>query len=285
MWVEAFLKERKSQNLAKGTIKYYRINLKGFTDYLGTQEIKYISQITPNTIREYLLFLEEKGHNPGGVHGYYRAIKAFLKWFWDELEPDYPNPINKVKAPKVPQESIEGVSRNDFECLLSQCSNDFLGERDKAILYVLYDTGIRADELCKIRLEDINLTDSSILISQGKGRKPRFVFFGKTTRRQIRKYLKIRGLEDNYLFINRSREKLVYGTLRQIVRRLGEKAGLQGIGLHDFRRAFCLNCLNNGVPEITIARLMGHTTTQLIGRYAKQTTLDLQNSYRSVVDE
>lgn len=285
IWVEAFLKERKAQNLAKGTIKYYRINLKGFTDYLDTQEIKYISQITPNTIREYLLFLGDRGHNAGGIHGYYRAVKVFLKWFWDELEPDYPNPINKVKAPKVPQESIEGVSRSEFESMLSECGNDFLGERDKAILYVLYDTGIRADELCKIRLEDINFIDSSILILQGKGRKPRFVFFGKTTRKQIRKYLKIRGLEGSYLFINRSKDKLVYGALRQIVRRLGEKAGLQGIGLHDFRRAFCLNCLNNGVPEITIARLMGHTTTQLIGRYAKQTTLDLQNSYRSVVDE
>ena len=63
-----------------------------------------------------------------------------------------------------------------------------MGERDRTILMVLMDTGVRADELCNIQLEDINLIDNSILIKQGKGRKPRFVFIGKRTRKQIRKY-------------------------------------------------------------------------------------------------
>jgi site-specific recombinase XerD len=206
-----------------------------------------------------------------------------LKWFWEELEPDYPNPIDKVKAPKVPQEFIEGVSREQFESLLSECKkNTFIGERDKAILMVLYDTGVRASELCNILIEDLNLADSSILIRQGKGRKPRLVFFGKTTRKQLRKYL--RYTNSSYLFINRDRDKLLFAALREIIRRLCTKTGIDK-SLHDFRRAFCLECLRKGIPEITIARLMGHTTTQLIGRYAKQTSVDLQNSYKSPIDD
>src|SRR5690349_135455 len=224
VWVEAFLKERKAQNLTKGTIKYYRTNLKTFTDFLEGQEIKFISQITASTVRDFLLILEERGHNPGGVHGHFRAVKAFLKWYWEEEEPDYPNPVNKIKAPRVPQESIQGVTREEFDALLSECGNDFLGERDRAILKVLYDTGVRADELCNIRLDDLNLVDNSIFILQGKGRKPRMVFFGKSTKKQIRKYISFRGVEGSYLFITRSMDKLDYPALRQIVRRLNTKA-------------------------------------------------------------
>jgi len=286
IYIEGFLKDRKSQNLAKGTVEFYKKKLKTFVDYALTQEVRLISQITPSLIRDFLLILEDRGHNSGGVNSYYRSLRAFLKWYELEEEPEnWKNPIDKVKAPKLTTESLQGVTKEEFELLLSECGNDFLGERDKAILKVLLDTGVRADELCNIRLEDVNMIENSIFILKGKGRKPRFVFFGKSTKKQIRKYIRFRGTDGIYLFVNRSGDKLVYIALRQIVRRLATKAELEGIGLHDFRRAFCLECLKNGIPEITIARLMGHTTTQLIGRYAKQTTVDLMNSYRSVVDD
>ena len=280
IWVEQFLKAKKAENKAKGTIEYYRKRLKVFAEHLETQEIRYISQITAGSIRDFLLILEERGHNPGGVHGYYRPIKVFLKWYWDEEEIEGRKPIDKIKAPKVPVEAIEGISREQFELLLAECKGGFFGERDKAILYTLYDTGVRANELCNIKLENLNMIDNSILIEQGKGEKPRYVFFGKKTKKQIREYLSLRGLEGNYLFSSKSAERIDYETLRAVVRRLSLKAGVEGVSLHDFRRAFCLNLLQAGVAEITIARLMGHTTTQLIGRYARQTKIDLGNIYR-----
>lgn len=63
IWTESFLNDRKAQSLAKGTISFYKIRLEEFLDYLDTQEIKFISQITPNNIRDYLLLLEERQHN------------------------------------------------------------------------------------------------------------------------------------------------------------------------------------------------------------------------------
>jgi site-specific recombinase XerD len=282
--IEGFLKDRKSQNLTKGTIQFYRNKLKEFLKYCETQEVKLVSQITPNLIRDYLLLLEERGHNSGGIHTYYRTVKTFLLWYEEEEEPEnWKNPIRKVKAPRLVSESIEGVTREQFEALLAECENDYLGIRDKAILMVLYDTGIRANELCNIKLENINFIDNSILIEQGKGRKPRYVFFGKSTKKQLRKWIKL--YIDTYLFTNQSGEKLVYIALRQIVRRIALKANLEGIGLHDFRRAFTLNCLNSGMAEITIARLLGHVNTVLIGRYAKQLKEHLQIAYKSPVDK
>jgi site-specific recombinase XerD len=284
IWVEQFLKAKKSENITKGTIVFYKLRLKVFTDYLETQEVKYISQITPNLIRDFLLLLEERGHNSGGIHGYFRSIKVFLRWYWEEEEPTRVNPISKVKAPRVIIEPIQGISREEFNSLLDECGSNFRGERDKAILFTLYDTGVRATELTNIKLENLNMIDNSILIEQGKGRKPRFVFYGKSTKKQLKKYLKFRGIEGTYLFTLGNKEKLDYQSLRGILRRLNSKANLQ-IGLHDFRRGFTLNLLQSGVPEITIARLLGHTNTNLIGRYAKQSTQDIGNSYRSPLDK
>jgi len=141
--IEAFLNERKAQNLTKCTIDWYKRNLLPFLNYLDTQQIKFINQITPQTIRDFLLLCSERGHNEGGVAGRHRGIKAFLKWYWDEVEPDYKNPIDKVKAPRVTVEPIEGISREEFNKLLEECSNDFLGIRDKAILMVYVLSYIR----------------------------------------------------------------------------------------------------------------------------------------------
>jgi site-specific recombinase XerC len=133
IWVDAFLKAKKSENITKGTIIFYKARLKVFTDYLETQEIKFISQITANNIRDFLLLLEERGHNSGGVHGYFRSIKVFLKWYWQEEEPTYTNPISKVKSPKVLVEPIQGITRDEFQSLLDECGTGFVGERDRAI--------------------------------------------------------------------------------------------------------------------------------------------------------
>jgi integrase/recombinase XerD len=289
IWVEAFLKERTAQNLAKGTVKFYKDKLSNFIKFLDSQEIKYITQITPNIIRDFLLVLEESGHNAGGVHAHFRVIRTWLRWYWDEVEPEGKNPISKVKAPRVPVEPIEGISNDDFDVMISACkTNTFYGERDITILQVLLETGIRAKELLDLDIRDVNLMDSSIFIKKGKGRKPRMVFIGKKVRKQIRKWLKIRVIDaddTNALFINRNEERMVYPTLRQILRRLALKANIKEPSPHDFRRAFCLECLRKGLSEITIARLMGHTTTQLIGRYAKQTMRDLGNSYKSILDD
>ena len=72
-WIEAFLVDRKAQGLSEGTLDFYNDKLGLFTDYCNSQLITQITEINPNLIRMYLLYLEEKGHNPGGVHAAYRS--------------------------------------------------------------------------------------------------------------------------------------------------------------------------------------------------------------------
>ena len=283
--VNAFLIDRKAQNLAAGTGKFYRAKLKLFCDHCDSQMITVIPQITPDVIRQWLFSLEQTGHNPGGIHACYRTLRAFLNWFEDEYEPDnWKNPIRKVKAPRVPQEPLQPIERADFDKLLSTCDKSWHGTRNKAILLTLLDSGVRASELCNLNLKDLDFVSGALEVRQGKGRKPRITFIGTQARRSIRQWLKLRGVEAGALFTTQEGGRFTYDGLRAVIASHAKQAKIPPTCLHDFRRAFCLAQLQAGVPETTISRLMGHTTTQLIARYAKQTGNDLREHYHSPVD-
>ena len=193
-WLEAFMINRKAQGVSEGTLHFYEVKSKAFKQYCNAQQITRVFQITPNVIRKYILWLEAAGHNPGGRHAHYRAIRAFLYWFEDEVEPeDWKNPIKKVGAPLKPDIPLEPVSIMDINKLISTCyGTSFTDARDKAIFLSLLDTGTRASEFLAINLKDLNQVLGNILIRAGKGGKPRTVFVGKRTRKSIRSYLRAR---------------------------------------------------------------------------------------------
>jgi site-specific recombinase XerD len=100
-----FLVDRQARNYTSKTIQWYEQALGILGAYLKEQGIQSLVDVTPAILRRYLLYLRERGHNDGGVHGHYRATRALLRWYADELAPDdWRNPISKVAAPKVPQE-------------------------------------------------------------------------------------------------------------------------------------------------------------------------------------
>lgn len=284
-WVEAFLIDRKARGLSEGTILFYKVKLKLFCKYCKTQLVKQISQITPSFLREFLLYLEETGHNEGGRHAAYRTIRAFLYWYEDEVEPEgWKNPIRKVRAPKVPTEPIDPVPIDVVSKMLKTCPrNTFTGERDTAIMLCLLDTGVRASELLAIDFDDINQARGDILIRQGKGRKPRTVYFGKQSKRAIRRYLSHRNDNSPALWITHPRfgsARLTYYGLRSIIARRAIDAGVSKPTLHDFRRTFALSMLRNGTDIFTLAKLTGHSNITILQRYLKQTSNDLRLSHK-----
>ena len=100
-WLEAFLVDRKATGVATGTLRFYRQKIKLFSDYCDGQAVKQIGQISPSFLRQYLLYLEESGHNPGGRHAAIRTIRAFFLCYEDEVEPQgWSNPIRCTKSVK-----------------------------------------------------------------------------------------------------------------------------------------------------------------------------------------
>lgn len=285
MSVFEFLTDKKAENLASGTLVLYKDKLVEFVNFCKTLGVGQVLDITPDTIRGFILSLQDKGHNSGGIHIYYRVLKTFFLWYESEYEPtNWKNPIRKVKAPKLIVEPIEGVGIENFHLLLNACDKTRFGLRNSCILFLLLDTGVRAQELLDINIEDIDFTDSSILIRMGKGRKPRSVFFGIKTKKILRKYLKTVNRSRGALFSDRDGSRLTYSGLRGVIRKLSQKAGIKEEKLHNFRRTFALEQLTNGVDVYTIARLMGHTSLQVLSRYLRQTKGNLRNSYKSIAD-
>ena len=276
IWIESFLRDRRAQNMSPGTLEFYRKKLTTYTEYAGGVLITRIGQITPDSIRDYLLWLADNGHNPGGIHACYRALKTFLRWYWDEIEPDFKNPIAKVKPPRLEYEPLEPVTETEVRALLSVCDSNFTGLRDRALILTLLDTGSRAAEILSMDRTDFDQATGCILIRQGKGRKSRFVYVDKRSRRAIRRYVIQRQDTNPALWITEYGARLTYWGLREIIRRRAESAGIDPPTLHSFRRAFALNSLRAGMDIYTLQRLMGHADLQVLRRYLKQTEMDLQ---------
>ena len=278
--MEGFILDCQSKNLSSGTIKFYRNKLKNFLEFCDLRFISSIQEITPHFLREYILWLESNGHNPGGCHAFYRTIKAFLKWYECETDVDsWKNPINKVKGPKVKIEPLEPVKIETIKSMLDVCGNDFYGLRDKAIILMLMDTGLRASELIDLNIEDVNPVTGVVVIRKGKGGKFRIAYLGKKSRQTLRKYLKVRVDNTDPLFINRYGERLAYDGLRGIMSRLSSRTGVDKQSIHSFRRYFALEMLRNGVDIFSLQLLMGHSDIQILRRYLKQTNQDAYKAH------
>ena len=279
--IESFLIDRRSQGLSPDTIEFYTKKLQYFQKYCERQALTQISQLTSDFIRKYLLELSET-HNPGGMHACFRPLRTMLYWIEEEeiMPAGWKNPIRRVKAPKLPTDPIEPVQIEEIHQLLKTCQSNYAGARDKAMMLGLLDTGARAREFLNINLEDVDMATGAVMIRQGKGRKPRMVFLGRKTIRAIRGYLRYR--HDNYpaLWVSTRGERMTYAALRCLLRRRAEQVGMKSIPTpHDFRRAFALVMLRNGVDIFALQKLMGHSDLQILRRYLAQTDQDVHTAH------
>lgn len=277
-WIDAFLHACRSRNLAAGTIEFYVKKLKAFVQFCQDLAITRVDQITQHTIRQYLIFLEERNHKPAGIHCYYRSLKTFLKWYEQETErTDWRNPIDRVKAPIVPLEPLDPVSLDTIRAMIQAGgSTDLLNARDKAILLFLLDTGVRLSELLGLSRNDINPITGLVQVRQGKGRKPRNVYMGETARLTLKKYLRKRQDSHPALWVGKTGERLTATGLRMMLRRRASRAHVLVPSPHDFRRAFALERWRVGQDILTISKLMGHSSLQVLTRYLKQAGEDLE---------
>lgn len=276
-----FYQAKKTEGLSKFTLRFYKQQLNHWLKFCNMQTLESMTDITSAHIRAFLLWHEETGHSPGGLHAAYRTVKVFLKWYELEAEPDnWHNPIKKVKAPRQASLILEPAKINDIGRIIDTCVKEsILDKRDKAIFLFLLDTGCRASELISINLADCNPISGEVTIRKGKGNKERRVYIGKRARAALRAYLKIRKVESLALWLSDDHDRLSYRGLDGILKRRSLQAGIPPQTLHSFRRAFAINMLRAGTDLITLARLMGHADLTVLQRYLKQLPDDLREAH------
>ena len=278
-WINAFLLDRRSQDLAQGTLHFYVWKLKLFSQYAEGNEIEFVSQITPPLIRNFMIELSAT-HNPGGVHAAFRCLRAFLYWYEKETEITWINPIKNVKPPKMAIAPLEPVEFTTVKKLLKTCDlTEFYGARDYAIFLFLLDTGIRASELTALDIDDVDAILGDVNIRHGKGGKPRMVVIGKRTRKAVRSYLKFRNDTEYAMWVTDDGDRLTYWGLNLILKRRAKLAKVPKPELHAFRRAFALSCLRSGMDIFSLQRLMGHADLTVLSRYLAQNDDDSRNAH------
>ena len=282
--LDDFLLDVEAANRTDGTLRFYRQKLEVFLAYLADQGITTPEAITPPVLRRFLVMLQ-KGHTSGGVHAYWRSIRAFIRFMVRE-EIIERNPLDKIRTLEVDQPILDPIEPKAIDALLDTCDSSELGKRDRAVFLTLLDSGIRAGELTALTIGDVDQSNGNITIRKSKSRNGRIAFISAQTRKELRRYLRCReDVEDHEpLFLAYAKTgdtgPLTYDGLRAIVTRHAKQAGIKPPSLHSFRRTFALSMLRSGADVISLSRLMGHGSLPVIQRYLKQMKEDLGAVHR-----
>ncbi|MHB0858016.1 MAG: tyrosine-type recombinase/integrase [Anaerolineae bacterium] len=269
-----FLTDCRSRNLAPRTLAIYTHQLDAFLAWAGNTGT---DALTAQHLRQYMLHLQEEGHNPGGQHQAFRVLRTFFRWLAAEGLLDA-NPMERLKPPRMREEPLPPVPLADVAAMLATCKGrNLLDLRDSALLLTLLDSAARASELLAVNVEDVDMTTGALILRLTKNGKQRVTFLGTRSRKALWRYLRYRKAEAaEPLFASDAGGRLSYAGLRQVLRRRAERAGVREPGAHAFRRAACLALLRNGADVFTVQALAGHADLATTRRYLQLVTEDLR---------
>jgi integrase/recombinase XerC len=274
--MEAFLLAGRVDKLAPATLAYYRNGITKLVDYLCAIEITDAAKVTASDIRMFLLFLQDRGNGPQSLHDYYRAIRRFFNWLIAE-DLLVVSPMAKLKPPKVPVHTIRPFTKEEIMRLLVMCDiGRFVDFRNKAMVLIFLDTGLRLRELAEIMLQHIDLKHETIKV-MGKGAKERVVRISTPTQKALLDYLRMRKDDYSCLWVNEYYQPLTRDGIAQAITGLGKRAGLTEVRCspHTFRHTFATMALRCGAGELEVQSLLGHATLTMTRQY----TATLKSEY------
>lgn len=261
--LDEFLIDRKIEERSPRTLRFYRERLQRFVEYVkpSTQ----VKDIGTGDIKAF--FSHQDSSHIYGYHATYRALRAFLKWCVKQgylLE----SPLT-FGAPRLPDVIKPAFTDDELKNVVAACQGS-LGLRNRAIVLVLVDTGIRRDELAKIRVSDINL-DGRLITITGKGRKQRVLPISPTTLKAIWQYLKARRNPSEFLWLTEEGKPLTGDGVGQMIQGLMKRAGIMGhkAGPHVFRHTFANNFLDAGGDPLDLMYLLGHASLKMVENYSR----------------
>ena len=261
---------REVKRTSANTEVSYQRDLLQMASYLREKGITEVSKVTRTSLNSYILHLEKEGKATTTISRVLASMKAFFHYELScgRIRRD---PAELIKAPRVEKKLPTILTVEEVNCLLAQPGGEAPKEiRDKAMLELLYATGIRVSELIHLKLEDVNLNVGFITCRDGV--KERTVPFGKVARQSLMDYMErsrkvlLKGSESEWLFTNCSGKPMSRQGFWKIIKYYGEKAGIQAdITPHTLRHSFAAHLLKSGADVHAVQAMLGHSdmaTTQ-----------------------
>ena len=277
---EQFALRCNSRNLSTGTMGWYRQILGGFGRFLAEQcEILAMKEITPGHIRGYLSEERRRGISSETIHRTYGGLRCFFKFLKRDglLER---NPMELVERPRRERHLIKPMSLEQVRALLDQADpGSLLGLRNRAMMLLMLDSGLRLSEVLGLRLSQLDLEGGEVIVL-GKGRKERRVPIADLMRRTLKAYLQkrvqVRGGQE-LLFVSQSGRRLTGRHIQLTVHRYGLRAGLTGVRVspHTLRHTFATQYIRNGGDPFSLQAILGHSTLEMVRNYVNLGSRDV----------
>ena len=276
------------KGLAENTLSSYRGDLAKYIKYLTQNNIDSFGKTNRSNVTNFMLYLKEKGLNSNSIARALIAIKVLYRFLVNEryLKDDI---TSVISLPKLWRKLPEVLSSDEVERLLTSPNlRTKLGIRDKAVLELMYATGMRVSEIASLKLNDLNL-DMGFVKCTGKGQKERIIPLGTYASRALMRYLNrarpkfLKQKDENSLFLSRLGKKISRQTFWKTIKHYTKKSKIKKeIAPHTLRHSFATHLLERGADLRTVQEMLGHSdisTTQIYTHINKERLKQIHRKY------
>lgn len=293
--IAAYLESCRSRRLSNRTVEAYTFYLNYFAKWSELIDVSDVRNFNPHLLRNYLEWVQKpkEGVNRSAntVHGAFRVLRSFFK-FLESEEAIVVNPVNKLKAPRLPKQILPPLSNTEIQKIIEHWSAwetktkaernglDLFDLRNLALFYFLLDTGVRVDECSRVRVHDVDFKSGRVFVRCGKGEKDRITFLSEFSLKYLSKYIRIVSTnETNLLWIGQLGPMSAPG-IQMIFKRLSRELKFS-ISPHRIRRTFAIMMLRNGADLYRLKELMGHSDIRTLESYLSINEEDIKAVHKS----
>lgn len=278
---------RFEKGLAQNSIVSYERDLKGYLHYLKDESILSLNHVQRAHIIQFLGYLKENGKSPKTIARHVASIRAFHQFLLRDKAVDQ-DPSVHIEPPKLERTLPSILNLREIELLLETPKlNDQFGLRDKAMLELLYATGIRVSELIALDIDHVHVKMGFVRCT-GRGRKERILPVGQKAIEAIQLYLEDgrpyligKNSQENALFLNHQGKRLTRQGFWKILKKLAAEAGIaKELTPHTLRHSFAAHLVENGADLKAVQEMLGHADISTTQMYAQVTKTKLNDVYR-----
>lgn len=269
---------------SENTVKSYKNDLKKYETFMKNINIQNIKE---NHIKNYLKYLKDNNNDNRTINHNISTLRSFYKFLLiEKIIKD--NPMEYIEMPKTKKSLPKTLSIEEIDKLLDIKLTDSFSYRNKAMLELMYSSGLRVSELVNVKIHDIDVSNCIIRI-MGKGKKERIVPLGDYAIKYIELYLKehrnklIKRELNEYLFLNNHGKKMTRQGFFKILKQLAREKNIKtDFSPHTLRHSFATHLLNGGADLRSIQEMLGHesiSTTQIYTHVSKEQLKENYNNY------
>jgi site-specific recombinase XerD len=265
----SWLRELRGQRRSPHTLRAYSAAAHSFLHWCDTHDTP--RELTKHNVTEWLASHTGRAAT---ARLHLTVIKLFARWLAEEEGFDA-DPITAVRAPKQDQPSVPDFPEHELQAMVAVCDGrDLRDRRDKALLMLFTETGLRAAEMVALDVTDVNLDQCVLQVIRGKGGKGRRVRFSTRAAAAIDRYLRTRERvvarpKQGPLWITRTGKRLSYRGMAATLRERAEMAGVEGFHLHRFRHSAAVRWLRKGGTETGLMAQAGWSSRTMVARYVQ----------------